>query len=155
MTLETVSKAEVLNDTAKAYYSSLFPDITTERGLLNLAYRMRALHHLENSWLCDKELMTAGEPDAWQPLILTELGKIRDIPTMRELAAELCKIKPKAKEGALMVRNARIGKPAGNSLDLANTIIKTINEYMSSHEISKQDIMSALYAAIDSTNESL
>ena len=63
--LETVSKSEVLTGEDRALLTYLFPDVKTERGLLNLAYRQRAVGVLikipECSWLCDGEKMEAGE----------------------------------------------------------------------------------------------
>ena len=57
--------------------------------------------------------MERGELGAWQPTILIELGRIENVETMRLVAAVICKMKPKAKDGAALVRCIRLGKPLG------------------------------------------
>lgn len=155
--LETVSKSEVLTEEDKVKLSQFFPDIQTERGLLNVAYRSRAHAYLVNvpgcSWLCDKEKMIAGEKDAWKPTILMELGKIRDIEAMIEIALQICDIKPKQKQGALMVRHARLGKDTGDTVDLANELIHAINNYSDRYEMEPDDILDALQIAYSQTQE--
>jgi len=156
--LETVSKSEVLNDSNRALMKYIAQDVKTERGLLNIAYRQRALHYLMDGpykWLCDPEkMMLDNAPrDAWQPLILIEIGKIADIDTMRAIAGKLCEIKPKAKEGAAMVRNARLGKPDGDPYQLANILINKINRYILEHEISKAAILEALQITYSQTED--
>jgi hypothetical protein len=147
--LETVSKSEVLNEANQELIKWTSQGVTTERGLLNVAYRIRAMQLLKDGypWLVDPIKARNGEPDAWQPLILMELGKIADVGAMQAIAAKLCEIKPKAKEGAAMVRNARLGKPAGDPYQLANILIDKINHYTLTHEISKAEILEALQIA--------
>jgi hypothetical protein len=157
--LETVSKSEVLNDEfrAKVERLNLAQDIKTERGLLNMAYRLRAhavLYRVPGcSWLCDAEKLRAGEKAAWQPTILIELGKIRDTEAMIEIALHICDIKPKSKQGALMVKQARLGKPPGDRVYLANELIDTINNYSNRYEMSPDDILDALQTAYSQTLE--
>ena len=155
--LETVSKSEVLTEELRAIYSNLFTDVKTERGLLNVAYRQRALHYLVDipdcSWLCDEKRMTAGEKDAWKPTILIELGKIKDIEMMIAIALQICDIKPKQKQGALMVKQARLGKDKGDTVSLANEVIDTINNYCDRYEMEPDDILAALQTAYSQTQE--
>ena len=155
--LETVSKSEVLTGEDRALLTYLFPDVKTERGLLNLAYRQRAVGVLikipECSWLCDGEKMKAGEAQAWKPTILIELGKILDVEAMISIALQICQIKPKGKQGALMVRNIRLGKNQGDIISLANEVIKAINGYMDRYEMSSESVLEALQVAYQKTEE--
>lgn len=153
--LETVSKDELFPGNYKASLKGLYPDITTERGLLNVAYRIRAYGALKDipgcSWLCDEEKMVRGEKDAWQATILMELGKIKDIESMIAIALQICNIKPKQKQGALMVKQARLGKQPGDIVDLANELIATINNYSDRYEMEPDDILEALQTAYSQT----
>ena len=157
--LETVSRAEMLTDEFRARVDrlNLCQEVKTERGLLNVAYRMRAHEVLCQipgcSWLCDKEKILAGEKDGYKPTILIELGKIRDIDAMIEIALQICDIKPKQKQGALMVKQARLGKDRGDTADLANLLIDTINSYSARYEMEPDDILEALQAAYSQTQE--
>ncbi len=155
--LETVSKSEVLTDEFRARYKALGLEARTERGLLNEAYKMRAHAVLYDvpgcSWLCDREKMLAGEEDAWKPTILIELGKIKDIEAMIEIALQICDIKPKQKQGALLVKQARLGKDTGDVMDLANELVGTINSYCKKYEMEAEDILDALQAAYSQTLE--
>jgi hypothetical protein len=155
--LETVSKDELLPGEYKSSLKGLYPDITTERGLLNVAYRIRAYGALKDipgcSWLCDEEKMVRGEKDAWQATILMELGKIKDTEAMIAIALQICDIKPKQKQGALMVKQARLGKQPGDVVDLANELIDTMNSYSNRYEMSPDDILDALQTAYSQTLE--
>ena len=153
--LETVSKDEVLTGEYKSALKDLYPDITTDRGLLNVAYRIRAYGVLKDilgcSWLCDTEKMVRGEKDAWQATILMELGKIKDTEAMIAIALQICDIKPKQKQGALMVKQARLGKQPGDTVDLANELIATINSYCNRYEMDTDTLLDALQIAYEQT----
>ena len=131
------------------------PEAKSRRGIINDAYRTRAIGLIVGyvkdtgdaarfAWLCDGEKMQAGEPNAWQPTILIELGKIRDVGAMFALADRLCEIKPKAKEGALMVRQARVGKPAGDDVQLACELLDTLSSYLERREVTWREVKSAV-----------
>jgi hypothetical protein len=155
--LETVSSSELLTEEYKAFLKDISPDTRTERGLLNVAYRQRAFSVLKDipgcSWLCDKEKMVRGEKDAWKPTILIELGKIRDIDAMIAIALQLCDIKPKSKQGALMVKQIRLGKAEGDVVDLANEVIDTINSYSERYEMRAEGMLEALQLAYQQIEE--
>ena len=153
--LETVSKSEILTDEFRAWYENLGLEARTERGLLNEAYKWRAhavLYCVPGcSWLCDAEKMRMGEKDAYKPTILIELGKIKDTEAMIAIALQICDIKPKSKQGALMVKQARLGKQPGDTVDLANRLIKFINSYCMKYELKPDDILDALQTAYSQT----
>jgi len=157
--LETVSRAEILTDEfrAKVDRLNLCQEVKTERGLLNVAYRMRAhevLCHIPGcSWLCDREKILAGEKEGYKPTILIELGKIKDIDAMIAIALHICDIKPKQKQGALMVKQARLGKDRGDAEALASLLIATINSYLGRYEMETDDILDALQMAYSQTEE--
>jgi len=151
--LETVSTSEVFTKELKAFWAAAYPEIKTERGLLNLAYMSRATEVIENtpgcSWLLDCERARAGEKDAWKRTILIELGKIKDIEAMIAVALLICELKPKQKTGALIVKQFRLGKHAGDSVDLANELIGVINSYLFRYKLEHDDVIEALQIAYD------
>ena len=80
---------------------------------MNTTYRKRAVTLLMDdpafAWLANKPAMEARAPNAWKPSILTELGRIDNDEHLRVMARELCRIKPKAHTGVLIVRRYRMG----------------------------------------------
>jgi hypothetical protein len=153
--LETVSKSEAFGSPEiKALLRQMNPRVKTERGLLNVAYRLRAVTNLmhipECSWLYGDK---TAEKDTAKSTILMELGKIKDIDVMTATALILCQLKPKGKQGALMVRNIRLGKNQGDIISLANEVIQTINGYMDRYEMSSESVLEALQVAYQKTEE--
>ena len=153
--LETVSKSEAFGSPEiKALLRQMNPRVKTERGLLNVAYMLRAItslmHIPECSWLCGDK---TAEKDTAKRTILIELGKIKDIDVMTATALILCQLKPKSKQGALMVRNIRLGKNQGDIISLANEVIHAINGYMARYEMSSESVLEALQIAYQKTEE--
>jgi hypothetical protein len=72
---------------------------------------------------------------------------------MIAIALQICDIKPKQKQGALLVKQARLGKDAGDTVDLANELIGTINSYLARYEMEPDDILAALQTAYSQTLE--
>jgi hypothetical protein len=115
----------------------LFPDITTRRGLHNIHYQTRALefvHALDDErlrWLSDTtEEIMAGR-GKMRRAILQELGRVENDDDMREIALELCRIKPTAKDARTMIRQWRgATRKQADALDLANMLIAAINDYL-------------------------
>lgn len=150
--LETVSIKELKQQQDFALLTGLFPDVKTHRGLVNVAYRIRALGILTRqsdcekyAWLADKAKMTGGgSQDAWQPTILMELGKIADPAVLLALAEQLCRLRPSATTGARLVRQAIHGKAPGNALDLANELIGALNDYLVRYNCDKDMLAGAL-----------
>jgi len=153
--LETVSKSEAFGSPEiRALLRQMNPRVKTERGLLNVAYRLRAvtslMHIPECSWLYGDK---TAEKDTAKSTILMELGKIKDIDVMTATALILCQLKPKGKQGALMVRNIRLGKNQGDIISLANEVIQAINGYMDRYEMSSESVLEALQIAYQKTEE--
>lgn len=153
--LETVSKSEAYGSPEiQALLRQMNPRVKTERGLLNVAYRLRAvtslMHIPECSWLYGDK---TAEKDTAKSTILIELGKIKDIDVMTATALILCQLKPKSKQGALMVRNIRLGKNQGDIISLANEVIQAINGYMARYEMSSESVLEALQIAYQKTEE--
>jgi len=153
--LETVSKSEAYGSPEiQALLRQMNPRVKTERGLLNVAYRLRAvtslMHIPECSWLYGDK---TAEKDTAKSTILIELGKIKDIDVMTATALILCQLKPKSKQGALMVRNIRLGKNQGDIISLANEVIHAINGYMARYEMSSESVLEALQIAYQKTEE--
>ena len=153
--LETVSKSEAFGSPEiKALLRQMNPRVKTERGLLNVAYRLRAvtniMHIPECSWLYGDK---TAEKDTAKSTILMELGKIKDIDVMTATALILCQLKPKSKQGALMVRNIRLGRVKGDVYSLADEIINIINSYSNRYQMSPDDLLQALQIAYRQTQE--
>ncbi len=153
--LETVSKSEAFGSPEiKALLRQMNPRVKTERGLLNVAYRLRAvtniMHIPECSWLYGDK---TAEKDTAKSTILMELGKIKDIDVMTATALILCQLKPKSKQGALMVRNIRLGRGKGDVYSLADEIINIINSYSNRYQMSPDDLLQALQIAYRQTQE--
>jgi hypothetical protein len=119
---------------------------TTQRGKLDIFYRLKALSTLGNerrvSWICDAAKLKAGEKSAWKPGILSELGKIEDRKNMLSIALEICELKPKTKDAIRMIRRTRLGpsKP-GTAAGVHGAIINAINHYLSEHPDTSWDIV--------------
>ena len=78
--------------------------------------------------------------------ILQALGRIDDDGALREVAEEICRIKPTARHVAAIVRDYRGVKRSPDVLALANKIIADINDYAYRYpEVSTDDMKSALH----------
>jgi hypothetical protein len=101
-----------------AIYRGLFPEVTTTRGLHNVAYRIQAVKRLKEStnpsdflWLVDRAKMSAGPAGslhAWRPELLSELGRVRCDENFFSFAAEVCREKPNTKLGVRQIRALRL-----------------------------------------------
>lgn len=140
----------------------LFTECHTRRSKLNVFYRQRAIGILKDGdykWLFDESAIMKGTDGKKhiQPTILTELGRIDDDEAMRDVALQICKLKPKTRDAVLMIRRVRTGGlPLGDALQLANKIIHTINQYLHGHAgVTKEQVFDALATAKQSVDESL
>jgi hypothetical protein len=107
----------VFSDQLIEFYTGLFPEIRTRRGIVDLAYGMQALGVLTDDphperfhWLCDKAAMAAGEPGASRPSLLTELGRFNHDDLIIDYAEQLCALDPKptTKQAIAMLRQCRL-----------------------------------------------
>lgn len=139
--------------------SGLFSKDSPRRSKMNVYYRQRAVSVLggcDYKWLVDERMIMLEGDKHWKPTILTELGRIEDEDDMRAVAERLCEMKPTTRDAVLMVRSLRTGGlPAGDTLQLANEIIQTINRYLHSHVgVTREGIFDALRTAAASIDES-
>jgi hypothetical protein len=134
----------------------LFLDVGSERQRQNIAYRMRAAGLLKDDperfgWLYDLRAGQRGEKKAWKPTILSELGRIRDDEELKEVASEVCKLRPKTRDAVSMIRRYRTGKTAPvDVLGLTLRITDAIDEYVASHpDTTWRQVKEALKDAYD------
>jgi hypothetical protein len=91
--------------------------------------------------------------------LLSELGRLGDPQLIQQVAATLCKQKPKVTDAVIMVRGYRralTGKQpaAPDCIALTNEIINTINSYMTRYpEITTKFVLTALQNATDKVQE--
>lgn len=146
-----------------AMYESYMPMMGAKgcrRSCANLFYRMRAFGRLFVSdgdldearierfrWLFDNTSEQSGRKQS----ILAELGRIEDPDLLTEVADLLCERQPKARDAVALVRRIRLGRiPPGDTLQLANEIITTINAYLARYpDTSDAQVMDALVTAAD------
>jgi hypothetical protein len=90
-----------------------YPDVRTDRTLVNRLYSDRALsvlgdgHKPEFLWLAD------AKTDRFKHTILTELGRVDEDEEIRDLAMELCERKLKTAAAIALIRTRRgVLKPA-------------------------------------------
>ena len=131
-----------------------FPEVKSARGQNNLFYQQRAIHALTNDprfdWIMggSYEDIMAGRA-IMRRTILQALGRIDDDGALREVAEEICRIKPTARHVAAIVRDYRGVKRSPDVLALANKIIADINDYAYRYpEVSTDDMKSALCIAL-------
>ena len=122
----------------RAAIAHIYPDITSHRGITDVLYRLRALDLLQDdarfAWLADRDKITAGEPNAWKPSILTELGRIWDDDDLKAVALHICEMKPKTKDATAEIRRIRTGNSApGNALDLNIALATRLDDYIEQH----------------------
>lgn len=121
-------------------FRGLFPETKSQRGIMDMAYRIEAIRVLTKDdkddrfhWLVDKAACIRGE-DAWKPTILTELGRIEDEQVMKEIALRICELKPRNKEAVAIIRRYRSkDQGEGNCPAITNCIIGAVNAYLQRH----------------------
>lgn len=131
-----------------AIVRQFFPDVRTARGQANVAYRQRALSRLRDGrfpWLADPDKINAGTPDAWQPTILAELGRIDDEQLFFALAQQLCERRPATRVAIRLVRRHRSTRqrPSHKS-GLLNVLFTAYNRYVESHVLEKSDVLNSV-----------
>jgi|TARA_B100001964_G_C14051899_1_gene517404 hypothetical protein len=143
----------------RALMKAFFPDVQTRRGMTNVLYQQQALGLLRDDarfkWLVDKDKMIAGEPNAWKPSILAELGRISDEETLKVVALRVCEVKPKTKDAIAEIRRFRTGKTAaGNASDLYSALATRMNDYIQQHPgMPLSEVDDAVLALLGSVQE--
>lgn len=129
-------------------------------------YEIRALRVLditgdqlpeEYRWLMDPDKQREGrsERQGYRKTILAELGRIDDDECLQAVAKRICELKPKTRDAILMIRRWRVGgsKPA-DVRQLANEVIRTINDYLQRHpSTTHQQVLTALTEALEIVEE--
>jgi hypothetical protein len=140
--------------------------IKTRRGHLNEHYRFQALSALivdddefidpkssdfEFKWLYDDDTLSQKRPRAYRKTILAELGRLQEPSLIRDVARQMCALKPRAKDAAVMIRQRRLRqlsahKPSEqNDVQLAKELIDAVLNYLKRYPGTPfSDIYSAL-----------
>jgi hypothetical protein len=136
-----------------------YSDASTVRGKQNFLYMTRAIRVLdydpEFCWLVGtREEINAGKK-VFHNSILTELGRIKDEDTLRDIARRICEIKPRCKDALVMMRRWRTGRTlAGDAGSLTKAIIQTVEDYCAARsDTTLPIILAALANAADAFQE--
>jgi len=152
-------RPKVLDAVHEQIAKSCNHDVRTTRGLQNIHYRLRAQNCLIDDerfkWLCDRDAMAKGAPNAWKPGILSELGRLDDDETIKAYAARICELKPKTKDAITMLRRARTGKaPDASVLDLTARLCRVVDDYVAAHlDVTARQLLVALANTRDAVEE--
>lgn len=122
------------SDETMAYVATLYPEVRSRRGLVDIAYRIRACALLKDiaacHWLYDSEAVKQGDDSAWQPSILTELGRIDDDDALIAIAMQVCARQPSREDAIHLIRRYRTTPRPPLPDQLATEILGTINGYI-------------------------
>jgi len=134
----TRGRPPIMDDTNKAAVAFACDRRLTQGGRLDVFYRLLAVHALVDddrfAWLVDRPKMEAGQPGAWKPSILSELGRIQDVDAMRAAALGVCELKPKTKEAVAMIRFFRLRREPGSSFEkLVLHLARALDGYLTAH----------------------
>lgn len=114
--------------------AGLYPHVHSRRGLVDIAYRQRAIGVLKDipacHWLCDFTAMKQGDENSWQPGILTELGRIDDLDTLIAAAIQVCERQPSREDAIHLIRRYRTTPRPPQNDQLATEILGAINGYI-------------------------
>ncbi len=140
--------------------------VKTRRGHLNEHYRFQALSALivdedgcidpkssdfEFKWLYDEDTLSQKKPRAYRKTILAELGRLQDPSLIRDVARQICALKPRAKDAVVMIRKRRLKQLSAhtsseqNDVQLAKELIDAVLNYLKRYPGTPfSDIYSAL-----------
>jgi hypothetical protein len=120
--------------------SALFPNERTARARQHRHYALRALHVLGGTrepafaWLCPDEETIVRREGGLLWTILAELGRVRDEDELREMALDVCDLKPRSRKGVALVRAWRLGRVPRATVDaLMWSLVTFVNRYLDSH----------------------
>lgn len=110
------------------FLRSLYPKVKSTRGLQEKQHQTRAvllvMDQPEFRWLFDPATGTC------RSTILTELGRIEDDGLLLEMAAEICRRRPKTREAVAAIRRVRGARSEPSSRQLAVKLVKSIDAYL-------------------------
>lgn len=134
---------------AESFHRGLWCGIKTGRGLANKMYQSRALQILGYAepfhWLTSTEQEIGKGEGLMRFTLLSELGRIESSQDMQAAALELCRLKPRTKEGVAMIRGWRGKRRRVGAIDLTKAIIRMVNSYLDAHpEITLAMVLAAL-----------
>lgn len=139
----------MLDEGARAAMRALYPELKSRRGLVNARYGAHALGLVKDRedcrWLVD------GDVGVFRKTLLQELGRIRNPDDTVTVARRICELKPRAKDGVVMIRQWRRGgaKP-GSALELTLRTTAMIDDYLRAHpDTTWQQVKMALVNAMD------
>lgn len=122
------------SDETLAYLKTTNPEVRSRRGLVDMAYRQRAIRLVKDipacQWVCDFEGMRRGDDSAWRPSILTELGRINDDDALIAVAIEVCERQPSREEAIRLIRRYRTAPRPPLPDQLTTEILGAINGYI-------------------------
>ena len=130
---------------------AIFPE-GGDRTFLNRIYGQLAYTYLFEDPEC-KWLFEENKQGDWKRKTLqTEVGRLLDPELIREAGKHICKIKPRVKEGVVLIRGYRMslqGKKQqleGDWLTLTKEIENTINDFLMRYpETKKETLISSLH----------
>lgn len=100
----------------ESHLRSMFAEVKTRRGIQNWSAVITAIGALKDESTEGINLALRPEYQWLQPgdgtqrrLLLQEIGRFPDTESMREAARWICEHKPKAKQGAIILRRWRLG----------------------------------------------
>jgi len=122
------------SDETMAYVAALYPEVRSRRGLVDIAYRLHAISLVKDipacRWLCDFTDMQRGNDSAWQPGILTELGRINDNDDLIAIAMQVCERQPSRKEAIRFIRRYRTARRPPQNDQLTAEILGVVNDFI-------------------------
>jgi len=132
---QRIGRPSRFSDETMAYLATTYPEVHSRRGLVDIAYRYRAIGLVKDipacHWLCDVEAMKRGDDDkCWQPSILTELGRIDDDNTLIAVAIQVCERQPSREDAIHLIRRYRTTPRPPQNDQLATEILGAINGYI-------------------------
>jgi len=122
------------SDETMAYLKAMHPEVHSRRGVVDIAYRQRAIRLVKDipacRWVCDFTAMQQGGDSAWQPSILTELGRIDDDDDLIAVAIEVCERQPSREDAIRLIRRYRTASRPPLPDQLTTEILGIINRYI-------------------------
>jgi hypothetical protein len=124
-------RPRIFDSQMEAVLEGSFPD-KTHRSLQNKFFLLRAFRLVKNDpalkWLYDKEAQTI------KSVILTELGRIAGDGDLLNLARQVCTLKPRTRDGILLIRTWRKSKKAVTPSARVNENLSPIGNIQTIHE---------------------
>ena len=144
------SRPRVIPAKSQVLLRGFGPGIRTNRGRQKLCYCLQGLtalrHDEEFRWLVDWDRMMRGDDSAWQPKVVSELGRLNNPEMIRGVARILCKRRPDTQMALTLIRRVMMmAENPGDAAELAKAIEAAIAGYRKAHPtLSFDQIVEAL-----------